>query len=102
MRLSDLWPPRDWWFGRHVWYRTHVVAHFGHGALFYAVGWGLAWAFGIAVTWTGPAAFALFMVVYWEAWQREVWPNMPLYSNLWDTVLGMAGIAVAAGVGAWL
>jgi hypothetical protein len=60
------------------------VAHVGHGALF-CVAWTLI---GVGEPWLA----ALATAVFWEAWQRETWPDFPLVENIWDVILAADGI----------
>lgn len=107
---GHLFPPREWWFtpytvivgGREVpavW-RSHFLAHFGHGLFFGAVWW---WV--LCHRMGGPwdaAGFAgmIFDGLLWEAYQREYWRKhgggMALYSNVYDFLLAAAGSWVAA------
>ena len=87
-----LFPPKDWWFGtppgrEGAWWRGHVIAHVGQGAAF-MVTW---WLIGVDAPFVG----ALATCVFWEAWQRETWPDFPLVENVWDVILGAAGAGVA-------
>jgi hypothetical protein len=103
--LKKLFPQRYWWFrldygpGIEGFIRQHVPAHVGgNGFLAY---WVFVWA-EVNEPWK---ITLIFPVVGWELLQRERWRRdtgggnaMPIVENVWDIILGLAGIALAVWV----
>lgn len=96
-------PPLGWWgwpitwlcdvddyHGRnHPWYRGHLIAHFFPAIGVYWVGWMLLRGH----VWPLPLLHALL----WEGHQEHTpSPGQPLWMHVYDVLIAVAGIAVAA------
>ena len=103
-----LLPHKDWWFnmpygkGIEGMIRQHVPSHMGQGFIFY-------WYFLLAQA-GRPWLWALGVCIFWEALQRERWHlegpfrdgqrtnAMRLEEQVWDVILGAAGIGLAVAI----